>query len=824
MNKLVLGIVCYVLASSIAFGDNMKPLTDRYVINEGWLYLERDTESLPEDANDVYTNINLPHTWNAEDTLQTGRYRRVGSWYRKEIEFSSQDLLQRIYLRFGAAGQQAKVYVNGKKLLSHVGGYSAFTCELTGNIKVGKNRVDVWVSNKHHKHIIPHSADFTFYGGLYRSVELIKAPVVSFAKAHLGGPGVRVWSDSVSAESADVKIVAMIDNGNVSSASVQLVVELVDPAGKSVFLGGQNIVVDAEETKSVDLQFANLSNPDLWSPESPTLYTVKIQLLQDDKEIDSISVPHGFRWFEFTANNGFFLNGKSYPLKGVNRHQDFQGLGNALSPKHHRQDIKLMKEAGVNWLRLAHYQQDDYVLELCDELGLLVWEEIPYVNGTSFDPEFETNLRSMMMDLIEQHFNHSSIILWGMGNEVRMKADDDGKARCHGIISRLNDLIHSEDPTRKTIFVIGDANYASRLGVVQIPDVFGYNLYRGWYGTHYNSFTARCEQLRKMDPGKPLIISEFGAGSDMSIHSESPRKMDFSTEYQNDFMESHLKQFEQMKWMCGVNWWNFADFGSASRGNSIPHVNQKGTVTFGRKKKDSFYLMKSMWSDNPVVYIESASWTKRGGAAQKKYRVFSNMDEVTLFHNGNSLGKQTEIFVWDVVLQLGDNTLEAIGRSGTITETHSIAVNFVKTKKAFAVEASSDNGADLAEYAVDEKSFTHWASQGKQWIQLDLENIVLVDGVKIDFFHGDKRHYNFSVKGSSDGKAWKSLFSGQSRKEKKPETFGFEKQAEIRFLRIDANGNDLNNWNAYTEIEPIISYDKEDKSLYEKIGMGKKVE
>ena len=557
-------------------------------INNHWLYLEKDSVEFTNEQDIKYSLISLPHTWNAIDSLETRNYRRAASWYRKYLNFSAADLEQRLYLKFGAAGQRAVVYVNGKKQMEHIGGYSAFTIELTHLVKLGKNSIDVMVTNKHDKTIAPLSGDFTMYGGLYRSVHLIKAPKTSFSKNVRSGPGFRVWSEHISKTSAEIKMTACIDRSVSTKGTFTIYAKLVDPNGKTVSTTEKEISVKASQITKINLSLPKVSNPLLWSPESPQLYKLTLALIKDGKVIDRVEENHGFRWYKFTADNGFFLNGKPYKLLGVNRHQDFKREGNALAPHRHKNDIELMKELGVNWLRLAHYQQDDYVLDLCDKMGLLVWEEIPYVDRTTFEPQFEKNLQSMIKDMIEQHYNHSSIILWGMGNEVRMKAGKDGKARCWNIINNLHKLVRKDDPSRKTVFVVGDADYASRLKVFDIPDVIGYNIYRGWYGAGFETFTARCQQLHRLNPDKPFIVSEFGAGCDQRIHTETPKRYDFSEEYQIQFLESHLDQIEKMDWLSGFNWWNFADFGSANRGDSLPHINQKGLITFDRTKKDSF--------------------------------------------------------------------------------------------------------------------------------------------------------------------------------------------------------------------------------------------
>ncbi|MBN2163273.1 MAG: carbohydrate-binding protein [Pontiellaceae bacterium] len=772
----------------------------------GWLYLERDTETLPTDSDDAYESISLPHTWNARDTLSVAAYRRGASWYRKNIVVSPDMLEQRVYLRFGAAGQRAKVFLNGnsQSLIYHKGGYSAFVCELTDQLTAGTNRVDVWVDNRDIPSMIPQSGDFNFYGGLYRDVDLIVAPEVSIARNCYGGPGVRVWSESISTMSSDLNVRVQVDNGDSGAAGVTVEARLLDASGTQVSSGSANATISAGASVPVTLNMSAVSNPDLWSPEDPTLYTLEVKLLQNGTAIDSITVQHGFRWFEFTADSGFYLNGQPYKLRGANRHQDFYRSGNAVNQQQHYEDLLLMKEAGCNWVRLAHYQQSDEVLRLCDELGLLVWEEIPYVNEGDVIA-IKPAMLSMMREMIEQHFNHPSILVWAIGNEVLMSDRGDGYSTIYNLVSDVNALIHAQDPIRKSAFVSGDINQSSDLHIVELVDVFGYNLYRGWYAHAFSSLTARLNELHGMDPGTPLVLTEFGAGSDLNIHSESPVALDFSIEYQNDFMESHLQQIEQpaLNWLCGATWWAFADFGSSYRGDSIPHVNQKGVVTFDRQKKDAFYLMKSYWNDEPMVYIESKDWTERFGAAQKTFRIFSNMDSVELFHDGISLGIQYSGYVWTVPLNDGLNTVLATGRSGSIQRSHAISVDFAAPPECTAT-ATAEDGVYVAGNTVDGDPLTSWAAEGNQVLTLDLQQEMPVSGIEINFYNGASRSYDLAILGSANGSSWTALFDGSSSGFSDIETFTFSSIPSIRYLRINALGNSVNDWNSYYETSVLV--------------------
>ena len=790
------------------------------LVNQDWFYLEADSSNIFNVSNAAFKKINLPHTWNTKDVLQTKAYRRSGSWYRKYLSFDDKELDKRFFLRFNAAGQEAKVYLNSKFLTHHQGGYSAFTVELTKHIKEGNNKIDVWVSNGANSSLAPISGDFNFYGGLYRSVELIETPKVSFSRNYYGGPGFRLWNTDVSAKKADVNLVVQLDNFSNKTFSYNVEATIKNKKGAIVSKGYLKVNLDSNKTVGANIPMTSISNPELWSPEMPYLYDVEIKLFENENELDKVYTKTGVRWYEFTADKGFFLNGKPYKLKGLNRHQDFFGKGNALTPDIHFNDIKLMKELGVNWLRLAHYQQDDYILQLCDELGILVWEEIPYVNNTPKNVDFESNLRSMLKELIEQHYNHTSIILWGMGNETWMSDRGDGRASNYHIIENLNALIHSEDQTRKTVFVNGDNNKPIDFGVIHIPDVFGFNLYRGWYRGNYEDLTERLNELHALAPNVPLILSEFGVGSDERVHTENPQKQDFSVEYHNDYLESHLEQLDKIDWLSGVNYWAFADFGAAHRGDTKPHINQKGLVTFNRRKKDVFYLLKSKWSKEPVVYIESPFWAERSGNSKKEIQVFSNMDEVEFFHNKKSLGKQSSKFLWSVDLKEGKNKLKAIGVSSGIKKEHQFVVNYDKSKTKYSISANDAEENHEAKYAIDENLETKWLSKKPSEIIIDLNKISLVNGTKLVFEKYEEKTYSLDIEGSIDAKSWMSLFSGKSNKRAPVNTFLFKEQQEIRYIKIVAKGNSKDNMNAYSEIIPITSLEKEEKNLYEIIGAG----
>lgn len=790
-------------------------------INKGWKYIESDGAEPPSDLA-AAVEVNLPHTWNARDTLENKGYRRGASWYLKEFEISgvSAPRQARWFLRCGAAGQVAEVFLNGKHLGGHVGGYAAFGFELTEHLVDGPNQLAIRVSNAHDRMCPPLSGDFNFYGGLYRGVSLIPAPEVCFARDEQAGPGVRVSSPWVSAESASVRVESVLSNGGAVPFAGSVTVELCAPDGRVVSQAGQAVTIDAGGESAIDVTLPAVRRPLLWSPESPALYTVRLVLNHGGVAVDEVRVRHGFRWFRFTPDDGCFLNGQPYRLIGVNRHQDREGFGNALSDAQHDEDLRLIKELGANYLRLAHYQQDDYVLQRCDELGILVQEEVPYVNETTFEPAFEENLRTMMREMIAQHFNHPSIIVWGMGNEVWMKDRGDGKARCYDLIQRLNDLVHQLDPARKTLFVVSDTDNPSQLGVMGIPDIIGYNLYHGWYGRDIRGFKPRAEALHRLNPDKPLIVTEFGAGSDRRLHSVNPRRYDFTEDYQVEFLEGHLDQMDEMPWLAGFNWWAMADFGSSHRGDSIPHVNQKGLVTFNRERKDAYYLWKARFSDEPVLRIQSSAWVERAGPVDAQIRVITNLKEVELLHQSDSLGSQTKGFRWSVKLQDGHNVLVARGTDAAANvHEHRVEFEYVGEKKLPKVTCSKTRS--LPENLVDGLSHTQWFARGpKAWIEIDLETPWLIDGLVLEPFDGEKRSYQLKVSGkATEGGEWELLWEGNTERGK---TFRIpqDRQQEWRLIRIDGIGNDQNNAVSLSELMIEKGTEKQEKSLYERLGSG----
>jgi beta-galactosidase len=642
-------------------------------INQGWEFSKSETAK-------GWEKVNLPHTWNAEDVIDEipGYYRGVG-FYKKTLNIVPTKN-QKVYLQFEGANNNAELFINQKSVGKHVGGYNAFIFDITPFLNVnGKNEVLVKVDNEVDFNDLPVSADFTFYGGIYRDVFLVVKNDVHFDMMNFGSPGVFISTPSVSAQNGTVKIAGKIVNDESESNKITLQTTIKNKSGKVVY---QNLIqtkIKSNSTWDFGVNNIAIKNPDLWSPDQPNLYSVDLKIIdtKTQKIIDSSTQPLGFRWFKFDAEKGFFLNGEPLKLIGTNRHQDREGYGNALPDDFHEEDIRLIKEMGANFLRIAHYPQDPRVLEMCDKYGLLVWEEIPVVNEINPTPEFAANAKLSLREMIRQNFNHPSIIIWGFMNEVfatnKMRKLIERKellAKTTELAKDLEKIVKEEDASRKTAMAL-EYTYADeylQTGIGNICDVVGWNLYIGWYQPDMTKFGPFLDEWHKKYPTKSFIISEFGAGSDTRIHSLTPTMYDYSIEYQELNLESYYQQIMARPFVAGATVWNSFDFNSEGRMDVVPNINNKGLLTVDRKPKDSYYFFKATLSKKPFLKIASTNWVNRAGRENNETDsvclqplvVYSNQPEARLVQNGKSLGIKKFVnnkAVWDVPFTNGKNEL-----------------------------------------------------------------------------------------------------------------------------------------------------------------------
>ena len=616
-----------------------------YNFNTKWAF-SKEAESVPAVMPEKWYWVNLPHTWNDIDGQDGGNdlYRGT-AFYAKELEKIDLPKADQYYLEFQGANSSASVYVNGKKLASHDGGYSTWRVNIT-DVLEDKNLFVVEVDNSVNEIVYPQNADFTFYGGLYREVNIIAVNHSHFDLDYYGGPGIKVTPE-VKGNDAAVEVEVYLTN---AKEGQNLKMTLKEKDGSIV----AEKVVPATETK-VNFEIKDVH---LWhGRKDPYLYTASATLVEGEEVLDSVSTRFGCRFFEIHPENGFILNGEEYPLRGVSRHQDRWGIGNALLKEHHKEDMELINEMGANTIRLAHYQHDQYFYDLCDEYGMVVWAEIPYIS--THMPTGRENTISQMKELIIQNYNHPSIVVWGLSNEITMSGDSDEDLRENHVI--LNDLAHEMDKTRLTTMACVsmcsmDDPY------VQIPDTVAYNHYFGWYGGDTSMNGPWFDEFHKKYPNIPIGCSEYGCEA-LNWHTSNPEQGDYTEEYQAYYHEELIKQFFTRKYLWATHVWNMFDFGADSRNEGGENgQNHKGLMTFDRKyKKDSFYAYKAWLSDEPFVHICGKRYVDRVEEVTK-VTVYSNQEEVELFANGVSLGKQTspEHFFYFEVPNTGETSLEAV--------------------------------------------------------------------------------------------------------------------------------------------------------------------
>ncbi len=602
-------------------------------INRKWAFTKEAT-AVPASMPEKWNFVNLPHTWNNIDGQDGGNdYYRGTCYYAREIEKADLPEADRYYLEIKGANSSAEVYLNGKKLASHDGGYSTWRVDMTDTLEA-KNLLVIAVDNAPNDRVYPQMADFTFYGGLYRDVNVIAVSNSHFDLDYYGAPGLKITPEIKDAD-ADVEIEVFLTN---AMEAQSLVYTVKDAEG--------NVV--AEETKDVSETKINLEIKDvhLWhGRKDPYLYTADVKLVASGDVLDNVSARFGCRTFKIDPEKGFFLNGESYPLRGVSRHQDRWGLGNALLPEHHEEDIELICEVGATTIRLAHYQHDQYFYDLCDEKGLVIWAEIPYISKHM--PTGRENTISQMKELIAQNYNHASIVVWGLSNEISMSGSDDDLIDNHKV---LNDLVHEMDKTRlTTIAVVSMCDIHDPY--VQIPDVVSHNHYFGWYGGDTSMNGPWFDNFHKEFPDLPVGMSEYGCEA-LNWHTSNPTQGDYTEEYQAYYHEELIKQLYSRPYIWATHVWNMFDFGADARSEGGENgQNHKGLVTFDRKyKKDSFYAYKAWLSDDPFVHICGKRYVDRVEETTK-VTVYSNQPEVELFANGVSLGKQTSaehFFYFDV--------------------------------------------------------------------------------------------------------------------------------------------------------------------------------
>ena len=612
-------------------------------LNASWAFA-KEVAQAPEAIDAAWETVTLPHSWNAIDGQDGGAdYFRGSCCYAKELKRADLPTADHYYLEICGANSSADVYVGGKHLAHHDGGYSTWRVDITEAL--GEQAlVAIVVDNAANETVYPQMADFTFYGGLYRNVNILCVADSHFDLDTYGCPGIKI-TPVVDGANANVEIEVAITN---KTDSQVIKYTLFDADGKMI-----DTAISADTKASFVIE-----NVHLWhGRKDPYLYSATAELIDGEAVLDNVSSRFGCRSFHVDPEKGFFLNGESYPLRGVSRHQDRWGFGNALLPEHHKEDMELICEVGATTIRLAHYQHDQYFYDLCDEYGQIIWAEIPYISKHM--PGGRENTISQMKELIIQNYNHPSIVVWGLSNEITMNgASDPDLLENHHI---LNDLAHEMDPTRLTTMAVLSMCDMNE-GYVHISDVVSYNHYFGWYGGTTDMNGPWFDKFHAAHPNKPIGVSEYGCEA-LNWHTSEPKQGDYTEEYQAYYHEELIKQLFTRPYIWSTHVWNMFDFGADARNEGGENgQNHKGLMTFDRSyKKDAFYAYKAWLSDEPFVHICGKRYVDRVEDVTK-VTVYSNQPEVELLVNGESLGKikAADHFFYFNVPNVGESTLVAI--------------------------------------------------------------------------------------------------------------------------------------------------------------------
>ena len=659
-----------------------------YTINDGWKF----TKGSPFEAqltgcdDSSWETVNIPHTWNDKDADdETPGFYRGPVWYRKQLFIDKSQEGRRAVIYFEGANQEVRFYLNGQFVGEHKGGYTRFCFDITSHLRYRQeNLFAIYVNNVYNPNIPPLSADFTFFGGIYRDVYLQFMNPVHIATNDYASSGVYIRTPEVNNSAASVEITTLLTNDMPQATEIRVENIICDADGKEVKKTQAEVKLAAGETKADISKKIKIDSPRLWDIDDPYRYMVYTRILDKRKGtlLDEVVNPLGLRWFKFDSEKGFFLNGKGRKLIGTARHQDYFQKGNALRDELHVQDVLLLKEMGGNYLRVSHYPQDPVIMEMCDKLGIVTSVEIPVVNAVTETEEFLHNSVEMAKEMVRQDFNRPSVMIWGYMNEIFLRRPytegkqlEDYYRFTEKVARALEATIREEDPSRYTMMAYHNMpQYYEDAHLTEIPMIQGWNLYQGWYEPDINEFQRLLDRAHKVYKGKVLMVTEYGPGVDPRVHSYQPERFDFSQEYGLVYHKHYLNEMMKRPFIAGSSLWNLNDFYSESRVDAVPHVNNKGVVGLNREKKDVYWFYKTALSRRPILVIGNREWKSRGGVvntAQKEciqsVPVFSNAEEVELFVNNKSLGKkkiEDNYALFDVPFVSGENLLEAVAVTG----------------------------------------------------------------------------------------------------------------------------------------------------------------
>ena len=727
---LLLVMCCYVAGNMYA----KVPTTDNKIrLTDNWEFLRQDVGNLwelvrpvPKDKPEeqpIWTKVTLPHCFNAEDAVDPDlNYYEGPGWYKTRLKVNNPYPNGRIVLEFEGAGQKTDVYVYMTKVGSHVGGYDSWNVDITDAVQAflaskeaerfkGEIPLSIRCDNTRDAEMIPSDlSDFNVYGGIYRYLNLVYLPEVSFSSLKI------VPTLDAKMKKGTLSVSGTLYNpADVRKASVEIAVK--NPEGKIV---ATNRLEDVTPLGDLDLLNIQLDKPQIWDVDTPVLYTCEVTVTADGQKMTARE-RFGFRSFEFVEKGPFHLNGRRLLLRGTHRHEDHAGVGAAMTEEQMVHEMKMMKEMGVNFIRLGHYQQSEIILDLCDELGILVWEEIPWCRGGVGNEAYRNQAKDMLVNMISQHYNHPSVIIWGLGNENDWPNDfpEFEQSEIRSLMSELNTISHHMDASRKT--AIRRCSFCS-----DIVDVYSPSIWAGWYRGKYTEYQDISKA--EMEKVKHFLHVEWGGDNHAGRHAEivppirkkGETDSDWSETYVVKLIDWHLKEQENMPWLTGTAYWPFKDFSTPIRPvNPVPYVNQKGVVERDFTKKESFYVFQSYWAEKPMVHIYGHGWPVRWGedGEEKEVLVYSNCQAVELFLNGQSLGirkRNSQDFPaaglrWNVRFEKGENTLKAVAVEGKETLNDELVFEYQTEKwgkeTAFEVKTTpvGDGLVEVEAQLVDEK-------------------------------------------------------------------------------------------------------------------------
>ena len=803
-----LSVAALAVATPAVFGQTYSPPSNpREDINldAGWRFIQQNVSGAQATNFDdsSWTTVNLPHTWDisdGQDGPSTTYYRGIG-WYRVHYMVSTNEAGRRLFLKFDGANIVSDVYVNGNFVGEHQGGFAAFVYDVTSYMNVGAdNVIAVEVNNAFNANIPPLNADFTFFGGIYRDVHLLATDPLQVSPLDYGSPGVYLQTTSVSSNSANLQVTTVVSNANPGAATVTVRAIVTDAATNIVTILTNIVTLSASSVSNV-VGSTIISNPHLWNGLSdPYLYQTFVEVYNGSNLTDLVSQPLGFRYFSVDPNNGFFLNGQHYDLHGVNMHQDWLNYGWALTNGQRDANFALLKEIGATFLRMSHYEHNDYEYQLADQAGLCVWSEVPVIDYITASAAFYTNTLQQLREMIRQRYNHPSVVCWSIYNEVTLQAGPSPDT----LISLEAQLVGQEDTTR---FSTAAANTSDNDPSTLYTQLIAFNKYDGWYFGVTTDFGPWADNFHATYPTRKVGITEYGAGASVWQHSEDPVSEPANAgnyhpeEYQNLLHEQTWAQMKARPFLWCKLVWNGFDFASDGRNEGdTPGRNDKGLVTYDRQiRKDAFYFYKASWTTNAMVYITGHTFSNR--IANITAKAYSNCGSVQLFVNGVSQGTATSssnTFLWPVTLQNGTNSVSAIGTIGGTSVTDSLMWVVGSSSppppagllsQGQPVTASSFQAGNDPFHGNDGNFTTRWAAVNgnfPQWWRVDLGSVQPITNAVINWYNYSSRAYKYTIDTSNDDTNYTTLVNNTGNT-----TFGITTNTlsgTARYVRITVTG------------------------------------